>query len=74
MRRITRAPDEDDVLPLPVRLDPPVVRCPIGGCGRQGTHDACIYWSQCHENVMNGLPVLGERTATVWAGGQMVRI
>jgi len=52
-----------DCIPLPERLEPALVRCPRGGCPR------CCYRVVCGENEREGLPLLGERTATVWAGG-----
>jgi hypothetical protein len=64
----------DTALPLPAHLQAPVVRCKIGGCGRRGALTECTYWDQCHENAVLDLPVMGERSAAVWAGGAMVTV
>lgn len=65
---------EDVAVPLPFHLNPSAVRCPVGGCGRKDTPSQCIYWPECEENARHGMPLLGERTATVWVGGRLVTV
>jgi stage V sporulation protein SpoVS len=57
-----------DCIPLPEHLEPACVSGGHRNCLK------CVYRVTCHENDGAGLPVLCERTASIFVGATMQRI